>query len=55
MNGNYGVTRSNTLPPPYHDEINQLLLEGYTFKKIEEVIKARGYTGSSSTIRMYAN
>lgn len=54
INGNYGTTRNNTLLSPYHENINQLLLEGYTFKKIEEFIKAKGYTGSSSTIRMYA-
>lgn len=54
ISGNYGTTRNNTLLSPYHEHINQLLLEGYTFKKIEESIKAKGYTGSSSTIRMYA-
>lgn len=53
INGNYGTTRNNTLLSPYHEDINQLLLEGYTFKKIEEFIKAKGYTGSSSTICMY--
>lgn len=54
INGNYATTRNDTLLSPYHEHINQLLLEGYTFKRIEESIKAKGYTGSSSTIRMYA-
>lgn len=54
INRNYGTTRNNTLISPYHEDINQLLLEGYTFKKIEEFVKAKGYIGSSSTIRMYA-
>lgn len=54
INGNYGTTRNNTLLSTYHEHINQLLSEGYTFKKIEESIKSKGYTGSSSTIRMYA-
>lgn len=54
INGNYGTTRNNTLLSPYHENINQLLSEGYTFKKIEESIQSKGYTGSSSTIRMYA-
>jgi transposase len=54
ISGNYGTTKNNTLLSPYHEHINQLLLEGYTFSKIEQSIKAKGYTGSSSTIRMYA-
>jgi predicted transcriptional regulator len=54
VNGNYGVTKSNTLLSPYHETINSMILQGYTSKKIEEIIKAKGYSGSSSTIRMYA-
>src|SRR5690606_25064157 len=54
VNGNYGVTKSNTLLSPYHETINRMIREGYTYKKIEEAINAKGYKGSSSTIRMYA-
>lgn len=53
INGNYGITESNTLLSPYHETINSLLLEGYTFKKIEDFIREQGYEGSPSTIRMY--
>lgn len=53
VNGNYGKTQSNTILSPYHETINSLLLEGYTFKKIEEFIRNQGYLGSPSTIRMY--
>lgn len=54
VNGNYGVTKTNTLLSPYHETINRMIREGYTYKKIEEAINAKGYHGSSSTIRMYA-
>ena len=54
VNGNYRVTKSNTLLSPYHETINRMIREGYTYKKIEEAINAKGYKGSSSTIRMYA-
>lgn len=54
INGNYGITQSNTILSPYHETINQLLVEGYTFKKIEGFIRNQGYEGSFSTIRMYA-
>lgn len=53
INGNYGITQSNTLLSPYHETINRLLLEGYTFKKIEDFIRNQGYEGAPSTIRMY--
>lgn len=33
--------------------IDEFILKGFTYKKIEDFIRENGYTGSSSTIRMY--
>ena len=40
---------------PYHQDINELLAQGKTFKTIEEYILAKGYEGAASTIRMYVS
>lgn len=40
---------------PYHEDINELLAQGKTFKFIEESIRVKGYTGAPSTIRMYVS
>lgn len=52
INGNYGATRASLLTK-FYEEINQLLLEGYTSKKIGEFLRKKGYKGSDSNIRMY--
>ena len=39
---------------PYTCRIDQMLCEGHKFREIEEAIKALGYNGAASTIRMYA-
>lgn len=52
VHGLYGTSSSGPLTP-YHDDINKLLFKGWTFKKIEEFIREKGYKGSSSAIRMY--
>lgn len=48
----YGKRKGGPLKP-FHEEINQLLSKGWTFRKVEEAIRKKGYTGSSSAIRMY--
>jgi transposase len=53
VNGGYNTVRASKIKP-YAKEIKRLLSEGRTFKEIEEVIKKSGYTGSSSSIRMYS-
>lgn len=52
-NGLYNTTRGSKIKP-FVETIKQMIENGDTFKKIEEVIKKDGYTGASSTIRMYA-
>lgn len=52
-NGLYNTTRGNKIKP-FVETIKQMIENGDTFKEIEEVIKKDGYTGASSTIRMYA-
>jgi len=54
INGGYGIKAGGILAP-YHSEIDELLLKGHTFKNIEELIRAKGYTGVASTIRMYVS
>lgn len=49
-----GYKRESKLTP-YHDDINELLAQGKTFKKIEEHIHEKGYEGAVSTIRMYVS
>lgn len=49
-----GYKREGKLAP-YHDDINELLAQGKTFKKIEEHIYEKGYKGAASTIRMYVS
>jgi len=52
-NKGYGSKRPSKLKP-YIDDINRLLIERRPFKEIEAVIRADGYNGAASTIRMYA-
>jgi transposase len=40
---------------PHTDKIDAMLTERYTFKDIEAAIRANGYDGAVSTIRMYAS
>lgn len=49
----YNTTRNSKIKP-YAKIIKQMIENGHTFKEIEEVIKKDGYTGASSTIRMFA-
>lgn len=52
VQGAYGTTRVSPLTP-FHSIIDELILKSFTFKKIEDYIRNRGYTGSASAIRMY--
>lgn len=52
VHASYGTTRESILAP-FYSMIDELFEKRYTFKKIEEVIRERGYSGSASTIRMY--
>ena len=53
VNANYGGNKQCKLAP-YHEVINVMLRERYKFKEIEAIIRADGYDGAASTIRMYA-
>jgi transposase len=50
----FGVNYPSKLKP-YCDMIDALIGEGKTFRKIGEAIRAAGFQGSDSTIRMYAS
>lgn len=52
-NGLYNTTRNSKIKP-YAKTIKQMIENGHTFREIEEAIKKDGYTGASSTIRMFA-
>ena len=52
-NGLYNTTRNSKIKP-FAEKIKQMIENGHTFKEIEEAIKKDGYTGASSTIRMFA-
>ena len=49
----YNTTRNSKIKP-FAETIKHMLESGYTFKEIESSIKKDGYTGASSTIRMFA-
>ena len=49
----YNTTRNSKIKP-FAETIKHMLESGYTFKEIETSIKKDGYTGASSTIRMFA-
>lgn len=51
--GGYGQKRPSKLKP-YEDRIKEMLCRKCCFKEIEEKLRREGYTGASSTIRMYA-
>jgi predicted transcriptional regulator len=51
--GDYGNRKPGKLNP-YTDKINAMLRERRTFREIETAIRADGYDGAASTIRMYA-
>lgn len=52
-NGGYGQKRPSRLKP-YEDKIKEMLCRRCSFKEIEKELRQEGYTGASSTIRMYA-
>jgi len=52
INGNYNIKRKSILDP-FLDDINNLIDKGYTSLDIENVIRQKGYSGSSSTICNY--
>ena len=52
-NSYFGSKKQSKLKP-YTDKIDVMLLVRKTFKEIEAAIRADGYDGSASTIRMYA-
>ncbi len=51
--GGYGQKRPSKLKP-YEDKIKEMLSRRCSFKEIEKELRQEGYTGASSTIRMYA-
>ncbi len=52
-NAGYGRKQPSKLKP-YEGKIKEMLRQKYKFREIEEAIRREGYTGASSTIRMYA-
>jgi len=54
VNGQYGNSRSGLLKP-FHQDIIQLLSEGFTYEKATEVIRQKGYSGSVAAIRNFIN
>lgn len=51
--GGYGQKRPSKLKP-YENKIKEMLCRKCSFKEIEAELRREGYTGASSTIRMYA-
>lgn len=51
--GGYGQKRPSKIKP-YEDKIKEMLCRRCSFKEIEKELRQEGYTGASSTIRMYA-
>ncbi len=51
--GGYGQKRPDRLKP-YEDKIKEMLCRRCSFKEIEKESRQEGYTGATSTIRMYA-
>jgi transposase len=49
----YGVNFPSKLKP-YTSVIDEMLIQGKKFREIEAAIRALGYAGAASTIRMYA-
>lgn len=52
VHASYGIKKSGMLSTFYKD-IDSLLNQGFMGSKIEEIIRGKGYKGSSSTIRHY--
>ena len=52
VHASYGVKRPGKLSP-YYSEIDTLLDQGLMASKIEQIIRQKGYEGSSSTVRSY--
>ncbi len=52
VHGLYGTYSGGPLTP-FHNDINKLLSKGWTFKKIEEVIREKGYNGSLCNKNVY--
>lgn len=53
VSGGYGQKRPSKLKP-YENKIKEMLCRKCSFKEIEAELRREGYTGASSTIRMYA-
>lgn len=52
LHGSYGAKRKSILDP-YLNEIDVLINQGYTCNRIEEIIRQKGYIGSSTLLRHY--
>lgn len=52
IHGSYGAKRKSILDP-YVNEIDVLINQGYTCNRIEEIIRQKGYIGSSTLLRHY--
>lgn len=52
VRGSYGAKRKSILDP-YLNKIDELIFQGYTCNKIEEIIRQKGYSGSGTLIRYY--
>lgn len=52
-NAYYNQKRASKIKP-YEETIKSMIAQRKTFREIEEYLKEKGYSGSASTIRMYA-
>ena len=53
VHGDFGIKKASKIKP-FTGKIDAMLLTRRTFKEIEAAIRADGYDGAASTIRMYA-
>lgn len=51
----YGSKRNGSVLAPYYEEINRAFDKGMMTSKIEQLIRERGYEGSTSLIRHYVS
>ena len=54
VHGQYGVSRPGPLAP-YRNEILTFRAQGITYKKITEMLRQRGYSGSVAALRMFVS
>lgn len=52
IHGQYGTRRSGVLAP-YREEVIQLLSDGFTYERVVQIIRKKGYTGSVAALRLF--